>query len=276
MEEKELAAGVSLLNCLGLLLLMRLWSGQVKSQLREFHQQNSLFLVWDLMVTPGSWLSSTCPSSSQVQRPFGFLTPNLISVFQFTSISLCVLLCSKTISVSGVGSGANSHLTHPLSIQALFEKRHHTSELPFCWYFHICLEGIYVHIAVEEHWNWASSSLYLKNRKILLCIFSPALTPNFDFACFSPLFSAVILGILFPTKPLTEMVPQDLFFSLCSERLSSCIISSQMEGVGERWVLHELRILELKDFFVPLCSSLRVFDLGCAMHCFGGWLLNWV
>lgn len=132
MEEKELAAGVSLLNCLGLLLLMRLWSRQVDPQLREFHWQSSLFLAWALVVTQGPWPSLMCPSSSQVQRPFGFLTPNFISVFQFTFISECVLLYCKTINVSSVGSGANSYVTHPLSIKALFEKRHHTSELPFC------------------------------------------------------------------------------------------------------------------------------------------------
>lgn len=130
--------------------------------------------MWDLLVTPGS--CSVHPSSSQVQRPLDFLTPNFISIFQFTSISVCVLLCSKTISfgtisVSSVGSGANSHLTHPLSVQALFEKRHHTSELLFCWYFHFCHEGIRVHIAVEEHWNGTSSSLYLENR--FFCVFSP-------------------------------------------------------------------------------------------------------
>lgn len=61
------------------------------------------------------------------ERPFGFLSPNFISVFQFTFISVCVFLCSKPINVSRVGSGANSHLTHPLSIKALLEKVHHAS-----------------------------------------------------------------------------------------------------------------------------------------------------
>lgn len=48
----------------------------------------------------------------------------------------------------------------------------------------------------------------------------------------------------------------------------------EMEGIGERWVPHELKTLELMNIFffavVPLCSSLMVFDLGCAVHCFGG------
>lgn len=176
-------------------------------------------------MTPGFWLNSMHPSSFQVQRPFDFLTPVFISVFQFTSVR--VSLCCKSINISNVDSGANSYLTNPLDIKALIETRHHTPELPF-WYFHICLEGIYVNIIVEEHWNWAASSLYLKDRKILLFIFFlyRGLYPLFCLCPFPPPpHPAVILDILFPTKPLTEMVPEDLFFSFCSKNLFSLLLS---------------------------------------------------
>lgn len=230
MEEKELAAGVSLLNCLGLLLLMCLWSRQVDSQLRKLHWQSSLFLVWDLMVTPGSWLSSMCPSSSQVPRPFEFLTPNFIFVLQFTFISVCVLLYSKIVNVCSVGSRANSCLTHSLSIKVPFEKRHHTSELSF-WYFLICLESIYVNITVEEHPNWASSSLCLKDRKILLYIFSPVFTPYFAYACLSPLFSAVSHQASYKDGTIRPFF-QFLFWN--TEFMHH--MQPETEGIGERWV----------------------------------------
>lgn len=149
----------------------------------EFHKQSSLFWAWALVVTPGFWLSSMHPSSFQVHRPFDFLTPVFISVFQFTSVR--VSLCCKSINISNVDSGANSYFTNPLAVKALIETRHHTPELPF-WYFHICLEGIYVNIIVEEHWNWAASSLYLKDRKILLFIFSLVFTPCFAYAHSQP------------------------------------------------------------------------------------------
>lgn len=57
-----------------------------------------------LVAFPSSWLSFTLPSSCQAQRPFYFLTPNLVSVFQLTFSPVCVLLCCKTIAVSTVGS----------------------------------------------------------------------------------------------------------------------------------------------------------------------------
>jgi len=59
--------------------------------------------VGSLVVFPGSWLSLMLPSSCQVQRPFYFLTQNLVSVFQLTFSSMCVLLCCKTINISTVG-----------------------------------------------------------------------------------------------------------------------------------------------------------------------------
>lgn len=122
MEEKELAAGVSLLNCLALLLWMHLQSRQVDSQLTFSPAKQPVPNVGSLMVFPSSWLSLMLPSSCQVQRPFYFLTPNLVSVFQLTFSSVCVLLCCKTIKVSTAGSWANSSLTHPQSIKELFKK----------------------------------------------------------------------------------------------------------------------------------------------------------
>lgn len=79
--------------------------------------------VGSLVVFPSSWLSLMRPSSCQVQRPFYFLTQNLVSVFQLAFSSLCVLLCCKTINVSTVSNWANSSLTHPLSIKEPFKKR---------------------------------------------------------------------------------------------------------------------------------------------------------
>lgn len=190
------------------------------------------------------------PSSFQVHRPFDFLTPVFISVFQFTSVR--VSLCCKSINISNVDSGANSYFTNPLAIKALIETRHHTPELPF-WYFHICLEGIYVNIIVEEHWNWAASSLYLKDRKILLFIFSLVFTPCFAYAHSQP-------------PPPT---PRCYTWYFISHQAS--------HGDGTRRPF--LQFLFEKSYFfavVPLCSSLRVFDLGCAVHCFGGELLNWL
>lgn len=111
-----------------------------------------------LVAFPSSWLSFMLPSSCQAQRPFYFLTQNLVSVFRLTFSSVCVLLCCKTITISTVGSWAKSSLTHPLSIEELFKMREHTSGLPFCWYFCICLEGICVNVTLDELLSCAPSS----------------------------------------------------------------------------------------------------------------------